>query len=61
MLIDIVLGYAEGKGGLEDVLTTVVNGLVSKGHRIRVLQTHAPKFESWADTIPEIYYYGQEG
>lgn len=61
MLIDIVLGHAEGKGGLEDVLTTVVNGLVSKGHRIRVLQTHAPKFEPWADTIPEIYYYGQEG
>lgn len=61
MLIDIVLGYAEGKGGLEDVLTTVVNGLVRKGNRVRVLQTHPPQFKAWAETIPEIYYYGQGG
>ncbi|SNZ05159.1 UDP-D-galactose:(glucosyl)LPS alpha-1,6-D-galactosyltransferase [Terribacillus aidingensis] len=60
MLIDIVLGYAEGKGGLEDVLTTVSKGLVNKGHKVRVLQSHPPKYREWEETITEIYYYGQE-
>ena len=33
MLIDIVLIYAIGRGGLENVISKVYKGLVKKGHR----------------------------
>lgn len=57
MIIDIVLGYAEGRGGLESVLTAVSQGLSRRGHRVRVFQAIQPMYLEWEDTLPEIYYY----
>lgn len=61
MLIDIVLVYAVGRGGLEDVITKVHNGLVKQGHRVRVFQSYAPTEPEWEKTLTEIYYYGEKG
>ena len=57
MIIDIVLGKAEGRGGLEYVLTFVSQELTRKGHRVRVFQSSPPQYAEWANTLPEIYYY----
>jgi UDP-D-galactose:(glucosyl)LPS alpha-1,6-D-galactosyltransferase len=57
MIIDIVLGKAEGRGGLEYVLTLVSQELAQKGHRVRVFQSAPPQYAEWANTLPEIYYY----
>ncbi len=58
MVIDIVLVYAQGRGGLEDVITTVSNKLQERGHKVRVFQAYEPEYICWKDTIPEIYFYG---
>lgn len=59
MIIDIVLGKAIGRGGLEEVLTLVSNELKSRGHRVRVCQFTKPDYTEWENTLPEIYYYAQ--
>src|SRR5690606_1238409 len=61
LLIDIVLVYAEGRGGLEDVITTATKGLIEKGHKVRVFQAYPPNKKEWEDTLEEIYYYGTKG
>jgi CDP-glycerol glycerophosphotransferase (TagB/SpsB family)/glycosyltransferase involved in cell wall biosynthesis len=61
VIIDIVLVYAIGHGGLEDVITKVSNGLVKKGHKVRVFQTYQPVNTEWENTLPEIYFYGTMG
>ncbi len=61
MVIDVVIGFAEGRGGLEQVLTIITQELTKKGHRVRVFQCCPPNYPKWADTIPEIYYYDIEG
>lgn len=58
MLIDIVLVFAQGRGGLEDVLTKVSNELVKRGHRVRIFQTYKPTYGEWINTLPEIHFYG---
>lgn len=60
MIIDMVLGCAEGRGGLETVLTLVTNELKRRGHRVRVFQRNKPYYIEWESTIPEIYYYDTE-
>lgn len=60
MLIDIVLAYAEGKGGLEDVITTFSKELIKRGHRVRVFQGYKPKYKEWLETIDEIYFFGDK-
>lgn len=60
MLIDIVLIYAVGRGGLENVLSTVYKGLVKKGHRVRLFQAYRPQFIEWENNFNEIYYYAQD-
>ncbi|PMC36635.1 glycosyltransferase [Bacillus sp. UMB0899] len=55
MIIDIVLGYAEGRGGLEAVLTVVSQGLVKRGHRVRVFFANPPTYSEWEETLPEAY------
>ncbi|CAI9385716.1 MULTISPECIES: CDP-glycerol glycerophosphotransferase family protein [Bacillaceae] len=60
MIIDIVLVYAVGRGGLEDVITTVSQGLVNRGHRVRVIQSYPSKNLDWENTLPEHYYYGMK-
>lgn len=57
MVIDIVLGFASGRGGLESVLTLVTNGLQERGHKVRLFQRIPPTYTEWESTIPEIYYY----
>lgn len=57
MIIDIVLGKALGRGGVETVLTLLCRELVERGHRVRVFQTEPPDYPEWAETLPEIYYY----
>lgn len=59
MIIDIVLGRATGRGGLEKVLTQVSNGLTHKGHRVRICQMSEPDHLDWVQTLPEIHYYEQ--
>lgn len=60
MLIDIVLIYAVGRGGLENVMSTVYKGLVKKGHRVRVFQAYRPEYIEWERNFNEIYYYGED-
>ncbi|MEK5079365.1 glycosyltransferase [Solibacillus sp. FSL W7-1436] len=57
MIVDIVLGRAIGRGGLEKVLTIVSNELKNRGHRVRVCQMFEPDFKDWTETLPEIHYY----
>ncbi|PGT81117.1 glycosyltransferase [Bacillus sp. AFS040349] len=59
MVIDIVLGRATGRGGLEKVLTQVSKGLKQKGHRVRICQMSEPDHLDWVQTLPEIHYYEQ--
>lgn len=60
MIIDIVLGRAIGKGGLEKVLTLISNDLTMRGYRVRICQMSEPDHMEWAESLPEIYYYGQQ-
>lgn len=58
MIIDIVLIYGTGHGGVENAITQVSKGLKKKGHKVRVFQSHKPYYEEWINTLDEIYYYG---
>lgn len=58
MIIDIVLCYAQGIGGLEVVLTNVSNELVKRGYRVRIFLAYKPKYIKWLETLPEVYFYG---
>lgn len=57
MRIDIVLGITLGRGGLETVVTSVSNGLVHRGHNVRVFQACQSSNAEWESKLPEIYYY----
>lgn len=57
MIIDLVLGEAQGRGGLERVMTEVTNELARRGHRPRVFLAFAPVHREWLDTLPEAYFY----
>lgn len=59
LIIDIVLVYAYGRGGLEDVITNVSKTLISFGHKVRIFQAARPKFTEWEKTLEEVYYYGE--
>lgn len=60
MLIDIVLVYAAGRGGLEDVITNVSRELKCKGHKVRVFQAYPPEHREWERNLPEIHYYSSK-
>jgi UDP-D-galactose:(glucosyl)LPS alpha-1,6-D-galactosyltransferase len=60
MIIDIVLGRATGKGGLEKVVFLVSNELSKRGHRVRVFQMSPPDNLDWAESLPDMYYYGNQ-
>lgn len=60
MVIDIVLGYAVGKGGLENVIKLIDNELERRGHLVRIFQMAPPENQEWADSISKIYYYGDK-
>lgn len=57
MIIDVVLGEAQGRGGLETVLTEVTNELARRGHRPRVFLALPPVHREWLRTLPEVYFY----
>lgn len=57
MLIDFVLYYVGGRGGVEEVTTKVVNGLIKRGHRVRVFLASPPTYTSWVYSVPEMYFY----
>lgn len=57
MIIDIVLLYALGHGGLENVIKKVYNGLSKKGHKVRLFLAIPSKYNEWLTSIEEIYYY----
>lgn len=59
MIIDIVLGKATGRGGLEEVLSVVSNELNRQNYRVRIFQMNKPDHLEWLDTLQEIYYYDQ--
>lgn len=58
MIIDIVLIYGTGRGGVENAITQVFKGLKDKGHRVRIFQSHPPYYAEWENNFDEIYYYG---
>ncbi|MEK4669107.1 CDP-glycerol glycerophosphotransferase family protein [Niallia sp. FSL R7-0271] len=60
MIIDIVLVYAAGRGGLEDVITSVSQGLAKRGHRVRVIQSYPSQNLQWEESLPEFHYYGMK-
>jgi len=57
MIIDIVLGLALGKGGLEQVLTAISQALQSKDHDVRLFQMMPSPHKEWEQTLPRVYYY----
>ncbi|MCL6632365.1 MAG: glycosyltransferase [Alicyclobacillus herbarius] len=57
MIIDIVLGRAWGRGGLETVLSIVSQELQKRGHKVRLFQFEPPEHKAWLQTIPTMYYY----
>ncbi len=57
MIIDIVLGLAGGKGGLENVLTTITQALQAKGHDVRVFQIMPSPYQEWEESLPKVFYY----
>lgn len=61
MVIDIVLLYGLGHGGVENVITKIYNGLKKRGHRVRVFQSVPPYYKKWAEGFDEIYYFDDEG
>jgi UDP-D-galactose:(glucosyl)LPS alpha-1,6-D-galactosyltransferase len=56
-MIDIVLGEAQGRGGLETVVTEVTAELARRGHRPRVFLAFPPVYREWLGTLPEVYFY----
>jgi UDP-D-galactose:(glucosyl)LPS alpha-1,6-D-galactosyltransferase len=60
MIIDVVLGYAVGKGGLENVIKLINDELEKRGHLVRLFQMAPPENLEWADSISNIYYYGEK-
>lgn len=58
MIIDIVSGYSQGRGGLENVVTIMSNELERRGHEVRMFQFYSPTYKEWLDTLPSMYYYG---
>lgn len=60
MLIDIVLEYAEGKGGLEDVIATLSRELIKRGHRVRIFQAYKPIYTKWIESLDEIYFFSDK-
>lgn len=60
MIIDILLFYCEGRGGVEDVTTKISNGLIAKGHRVRVFQAYKPQYDEWGQNLVEFYFYAGE-
>ncbi|MEM5011160.1 glycosyltransferase [Niallia taxi] len=61
MLIDIVLTYVGGQGGVENVITPVSQGLVNRGHKVRVILAYPSQNPEWEETLPEYHYYGTVG
>ncbi|MDP9728648.1 glycosyltransferase [Alicyclobacillus tolerans] len=57
MIIDIVLGLATGKGGLENVLSTVSHELIDRKYQVRIFQFQPPIYPEWLETLPNLYYY----
>lgn len=55
MVIDMVLTYAIGRGGLENVITIISNELTKRGHRVRVIQTVEPMYSEWKESVDEFY------
>jgi len=55
MIIDIVLGYAVGRGGLESVLTIVSQELRKLGHHVRLFFCIPPAYSEWEKNLPETY------
>ena len=60
MIIDIVLLYGSGHGGVENVITKVATGLKERGHRVRIFQSTLPYYKDWAETFDEIYYFNEK-
>lgn len=55
MIIDIVLVWGQGRGGLENVITLISNELERRGYRVRVIQAFEPLYREWKGTIREFY------
>lgn len=61
MIVDIVLGQAEGRGGLENVIRLVANELQMRGYQIRLFQMKQSMYREWEGNFQEVYYYGIGG
>lgn len=56
MKIDVLLGLAEGHGGLETAVSLLVRELTRLGHRVRVLQSRRSAYPEWERDLPMYYY-----
>ncbi|BBN98241.1 glycosyltransferase [Sporolactobacillus terrae] len=61
MNIDIVLGQAAGRGGLENVITITAHELERRGHTVRIFQMSPSYYKEWDQDFLEIYYYSFGG
>lgn len=60
MIIDILLFYCCGRGGVETVCTKIHNILEKKGHTVRILQAQKAEYDEFEKNLGEIYYFGED-
>ncbi|WP_368662620.1 glycosyltransferase [Alicyclobacillus sendaiensis] len=58
MDIDIVLGPALGRGGVETTVTVIANKLVEQGNRVRIFQAYPSLYPEWLASLPNIQFFG---
>lgn len=58
MIIDLVLYYLSGKGGVEQVITELGKAFKKKGHTLRIIMAYPPSYRKWLNTLDNVYYYG---
>lgn len=58
MNVDILLGKALGRGGLETVVASLASELGRAGHQTRLLLMEPPEHEDWLHSFSSVFYYG---
>lgn len=58
MIIDLVLYYLNGKGGIETVITELNKEFKKRGHTLRVIMAYPPSYRKWLNTLDNVYFYG---
>lgn len=58
MVIDVVLTYVEGHGGIEQLVTKIAQNLNKRGHQVRIFFAYFPEHIEWLGSLPEKHFFG---